>query len=242
VHLRSLGVLAALSLAACGSPRSTDSGAPQDHYVPADATVNDVDADLQITGFEASAADGLAPDGPAQGAAFGPDPSPQACDGGPRQCIADPVCLDPRFAVTYPTGQCVSGSCVWRKADLDCAGFDGGACVGGTYDSGVADLGDAGRLGIFHGCALPLPPPPPAVACDAEASTDGGVCAPPHSVCALQSPLVGDQGSAAPLLYYYDDGQCISGQCTWVLRAMPCAYGCSAGACLFPFGTPPPVM
>lgn len=241
-----LGIVATVSLAACGSPNSSDSGSPslQDHYVPADATI-DIGADAQVGGFR-STPDGAAPDGPAQGASFGPDPAPQACDGGPHQCIASPVCLDARFAVTYWAGQCISGSCAFKKADLDCTTFDGGTCVGGAYDSGVADLGDAGLQGILYGCALALPPPPPAVACDADASPDAAVCAPPHSVCALETNpdggAIGDQPTAAPLLYYYDNGQCSSGQCTWTLRALPCANGCAHGACSFPLGTPPPVM
>ena len=55
--------------------------------------------------------------------------------------------------------------------------------------------------------------------------------------------MVGDQSpAAAPVLYYYDDGQCVAGQCTWTLRALPCAFGCGGGACNFPLGTPPPAM
>jgi hypothetical protein len=65
--------------------------------------------------------------------------------------------------------------------------------------------------------ALPDPPPH---ACDADAESEAGLCPPPPSVCADMYSLV-----------YYDNGQCVSGQCVWEKRSMSCPLLCEYGVC-----------
>jgi hypothetical protein len=38
-------------------------------------------------------------------------------------------------------------------------------------------------------------------------------------------------------LLYYDDGQCVAGQCTWQVHTMPCRMGCQLGACVIYLST-----
>jgi hypothetical protein len=66
-------------------------------------------------------------------------------------------------------------------------------------------------------------PDPTARACNAAAD-DGGLCPLPPSTCADRRWLV-----------YYDNGQCVSGQCTWGKRYLDCGtIGCFFGACQYP--------
>jgi hypothetical protein len=118
----------------------------------------------------------------------------------------------------------VAGSCQWQKQDVDCA-FVGATCgTAPSQDGG----GDAAvelltfRKGDVIGCVLPAPPAPapPQVSCDEDASGDAALCSPPASVCADDYWLV-----------YYDNGQCVSGQCTWQTPQHYCDYGCIDGAC-----------
>ena len=176
-------------------------------------------------------ADG-APDGPSLGASYGPDPALRMCDLNVHpystQCPSPPsVCLDARFAVNYLNGNCVSGACTWQKVDNDCARYDGGTCIGGPADAAVTSPVDGGLLGAAYGCAVPLgpAPAPPAIACDVDASADAASCPLPPSVCVRASP---------GFLLYYDNSECVSGQCVWQVRSHACPYGCYAGACSGP--------
>jgi hypothetical protein len=221
-----------LALVACGSPQATGSATLRDAGA-FDATSQEGDA-------ESDAPDAPLLDGPSSGAAFGPDPSPQACDGGFQQCASPlPVCLDPRYALNYVSGHCVSGACEWTKYDLDCTRYPGGTCVGGSSDAGVEASADGGGRALFAGCGVSISlPTPPVVACDTDAGVDAAVCAPPRSFCASGSP--GVDSSPPALLLYYDDGECVAGQCVWALRSLPCPSSCSSGACVDPVGTPAP--
>ncbi len=72
-------------------------------------------------------------------------------------------------------------------------------------------------------CA-PTPPdvskyPPPAESCTPDAGADADVtCAPPTSGCADEH-----------WLYYYDDGQCEQGQCSWETKFFYCDDRCVGG-------------
>jgi hypothetical protein len=96
----------------------------------------------------------------------------------------------------------------------------------GDADTPVVDVADAtdNTLGVGLDAtdldaAGPNPPPS---ACAEDAGNDAGLCPPPRSVCADQTWLV-----------YYDNGQCVSGQCTWEKRYIRCsvALACWFGAC-----------
>ncbi|MGO9838542.1 MAG: hypothetical protein ACLP1X_30540 [Polyangiaceae bacterium] len=107
-----------------------------------------------------------------------------------------------------------------------------GAAFDATSD--VSSMGtpipDAARKTSDPGLGLdatdldaPGPDPPP-LACDADAASDAGLCPPPYSACADPSWLV-----------YYDNGQCVSGQCTWDKRYVECSIvSCFEGACQAP--------
>jgi hypothetical protein len=67
-------------------------------------------------------------------------------------------------------------------------------------------------------------PAPLPVACDVEAGESAAPCPLPRSQCASSSWLV-----------YYDDGQCVSGQCVWDMRYIACnQLTCFGGACQTP--------
>jgi len=67
-------------------------------------------------------------------------------------------------------------------------------------------------------------PAAPAVACDVDAGGDSGLCPPPSSVCADSTWLV-----------FYDNGQCVAGQCTWEKRYIECVVGwCIRDGCQAP--------
>jgi len=67
-------------------------------------------------------------------------------------------------------------------------------------------------------------PDPVPASCDGDAGDAAGFCALPPSTCADSRWLV-----------YYDDGQCVSGQCAWEKRYIDCAsIGCFYGACRVP--------
>ncbi|MGO9838962.1 MAG: hypothetical protein ACLP1X_32675 [Polyangiaceae bacterium] len=48
-------------------------------------------------------------------------------------------------------------------------------------------------------------------------------------------------GAPDAWLVYYDDGECVSGSCTWQKREILCGTGCSNGGRVFA-GTVPPAM
>ena len=67
-------------------------------------------------------------------------------------------------------------------------------------------------------------PAPTPVACDVEAGESAAPCPLPRSHCASSSWLV-----------YYDNGQCMSGQCVWDRRYIACnQLTCFSGACQTP--------
>jgi hypothetical protein len=71
---------------------------------------------------------------------------------------------------------------------------------------------------------LDAPGPDPApVDCGAVAA-EAGFCPPPPSRCASYRWLV-----------FYDNGECVSGSCSWEKRYADCAYGCIHDACRAPF-------
>jgi hypothetical protein len=188
---------------------------------------------------EAGASDGMAaPDGllfvqpvseDAGAFSAGPDGSaPVACDedASAVQCGSPPIaCTDPGPFVYYYGGQCVGGACRWPTANVSCAAaYDGGRCAppGDAGVRGAITSDDAGTWAVFSPCMAPVAPapPPPSVSCDAA---DAALCMPPPSVCADGSWLV-----------YYDQGECIAGQCAWQERYARCEYGCGSGACSYP--------
>jgi hypothetical protein len=218
-------VVACLALVGC---RALQGGGADTEFLTVDAMA-DAPADATNRGLA---------DGPASVPPFGPDPPPQTCasvplDGATTLCpLPSPVCFDARYAVFYDYGNdgtCVSGACSWLKVDVDCYLHDGGSCVGGFGDGGVSSSADGGLSIIDRGCLVPLGPAPlpPVVECDADASADAGICAypsnddaQPPSVCLGLNELV-----------YYDDGECVAGQCAWQLRSEWCPNGCTSGAC-----------
>jgi hypothetical protein len=162
---------------------------------------------------------------------LGPDPPRTACEVDATDPCPQPpsACTDAGLAVVYSGGGCTSGSCVWQKSNVNCVAA-GGTCA----DRARRDGGDAGELQdasppdgsvwvTANGCMVPAPagPDPLPVACDVDASAEGGVCPPPPSVCASSEWII-----------YYDDGQCVSGWCVWRKEHTSCGgMSCSGGAC-----------
>jgi hypothetical protein len=214
------------ALLGCSAPQGSNADGG---YAPADGAPSGFGGTLDAT------VDAGAPDAPGIGLSYGPDPLPEGCDGGifGGQCAPPPpVCIDARYAVLYQNGTCTSGACSWKKYDADCSKYDGGTCVGGDSDGGLASSGDGGLWASFDGCLVPLGPlpAPPAVACDDDASADAATCAPPPPFCA-------SAGGRRSWLLYYDNGACGSGQCAWQLVSLACPFDCRDGACVLPMGT-----
>ncbi len=67
-------------------------------------------------------------------------------------------------------------------------------------------------------------PDPVDASCDSDAADEGGIC-----------PLPGSQCADARWLVYFDNGACVSGQCSWEKKYVDCStIGCFSGACRFP--------
>jgi hypothetical protein len=115
---------------------------------------------------------------------------------------------------------------VWQKNDVDCREADASCAGSDRYDAGVdmTDVDGSAWVNVL-GCKLPAPaqPDPPQMACDVDASPEGGVCPLPASTCSSEAWLT-----------YYDDGQCVAGVCTWLQRVRYCRGGCRAGGCVPP--------
>jgi len=101
-----------------------------------------------------------------------------------------------------------------------------GTADGATVDAAVPVTVEDAALGVdldatdLDGAG---PDPDPA-SCGGDAGGDAGFCGLPPSRCADSRWLV-----------YYDDGQCILGQCAWEKRYVDCAaIGCFYGACRVP--------
>lgn len=143
-----------------------------------------------------------------------------------------PDCADSHTAILYG-GTCTSGFCKWQASTYDCSAFDA-SCIGAARADAGFDVpavdGSAWING--EGCLLgaPVGGAPLAASCDADASPGVIVCPPAPSTCLDSRWLV-----------YYDDGQCVGGQCEWQQRDHFCTGGCRASACA-PIATtaPPP--
>jgi hypothetical protein len=134
-----------------------------------------------------------------------------ACSGSPRTAIVSEQSLDAASSAFVLGGP---GMCAGP------ATADGGVADGG-YDGPSAP--DGSVWVTLYGCLVPAPagPDPPVAPCDDDASAEGGICPPPPSVCADPAWLV-----------YYDNGQCVAGQCVWQKEHTTChGVGCSAGSC-----------
>ena len=204
---------------------------------PAGVTPDASLASLTDATFSSSDSSNGADDSPGDDAGvnaqpWGPDPPKTACvEGDPLACVSTPSdqCADSRWDVAYFSGACDAGFCQFSKTDVDCAWMTGGTCGPEPTDGG--GQGDAQaefvRVGSNSGtgCILPAPPGPdaPATACDEDAGIDAALCAPPPSVCA------DDAGSY--WLVYYDNGQCMAGQCAWQKIRQFCNDRCWNGAC-----------
>jgi hypothetical protein len=221
-----------VALLSCGDPGAPSSSPGQPgpgQRVAADATVGDA------TGV-AYALDAFAvqpPDGPWSS---GPDgAAPIACDVDPAsQCPPRPApaCVDPKVALVFGNVGCVSGVCSWIVARVDCSGENHlGRCIGGTGGPDASLPLDAGPGQRSGPCFLPAPAAatPPVVSCDADGGNDGGLCPPPRSQCL-------NSGSAYDWLVYYDNGECVSGQCVWQTNYHYCGNTgqgvCNGGACV----------
>jgi hypothetical protein len=166
-----------------------------------------------------------------------PDPNApvRACTegaiGDPGMCPLIALgCADASLLEYYGNGRCVSGRCSWQKGTVDCTTANG-TCVDSVNvdEAGAdADIFFVGLTDAGGGCMVHLPPEPdpPPVACGAEAGDDAGPCPLPPSTCGDSQWLV-----------YYDDGQCVAGQCVWQKRHRGCGGGgCFKGACAPPAG------
>jgi len=117
------------------------------------------------------------------------------------------------------TVACGGATIETRSLDASMAGADAASQSGdveSTPDAALDTGGDGGSVGLDSGPdatdldAAATDPPP--LACDADAGGEARLCPPPPSVCADTSTLV-----------YYDNGQCVSGQCTWDKRSVRCS-------------------
>jgi hypothetical protein len=149
------------------------------------------------------------------------------------------------FGALFAMGACSTATTETRSPDASMSGADTaspsadaestpdagkGAALEATGDASsmIIPVMDAARGTGDPGLSLdatdldaPGPDPPP-LACDAGG--DAGLCPPPHSECADPNWLV-----------YYDNGQCVSGQCTWDKRYVECSVvSCFDGACQAP--------
>jgi hypothetical protein len=173
-----------------------------------------------------------ATDGPVDAPAV-PSPPVTACaTSGPPCPPPPPACESPSVAVLYYDGQCTAGLCAWQTESVDCWVADA-SCVGPAgYEAGLDVLVSDGSASVnASGCLLQAPSAqePPPSACDVDAGLDAGVCPPPASVCNDSSWMV-----------YYDDGQCVAGQCSWEIREQYCPDGCRSGGCSAVGATAPP--
>jgi hypothetical protein len=208
-------------LAACSQSAPSSAPAHDASPLPVDSTLSTEDTSNESADADQTDA--------AQ--AWGPDPPTTPCDPEAAtfpQCPLPPaVCADSRWLVGYGAGPCVAGRCAWPKFDVDCMKV-GGTCAAapsqdaGDEDAQVAFVALNPRAG--SGCLIPAPlgPPPPQVACDGDGGVDAALCSPPPSACAADSDW----------LIYYDNGQCVAGQCAWETRRVYCNYGCDSGGCL----------
>lgn len=171
----------------------------------------------------------------------GPDGAPPiACDvdAAPMtQCTVAPRECGDGGAVAYSGGWCVGGTCRWLARNTTCTGGAdqlASRCAppGSPTASGAAFADDAGTWAVSGPCLVPVPAPPspPQVSCDGSGGGDAGVCPPPRSVCV-----------SGLWLLFYDQGECVSGQCSWQERYVVCADGCASGACIIGVATPPPM-
>jgi hypothetical protein len=147
-------------------------------------------------------------------------------DGSIDECALPPTfCADAVHATVYAASQCLSGFCRWTVETVDCAVFDGGACIGaeGGVVGGSSDAGE--WVPVSSLCAVPAPPAPdpPSMACGPDAGAPADVeCPLPPSVC-----------TGAGTLVYYDNGTCVSGACTWQSHYHFCSSTCANGACIY---------
>jgi hypothetical protein len=142
------------------------------------------------------------------------------------------------FGALFAMVACSTATTETRSPDASMSGADAASPAGEAESTPDADpTGDASSMFI------PIPdaargagdlglgldatdldaagPDPSPLACDADAGSDAGLCPPPHSECADSEWLV-----------YYDNGQCVSGQCTWEKRYVECSIvSCFGGAC-----------
>jgi hypothetical protein len=230
--MKAVGVWASLVvLMGCHDAVSSGAGDGSTTASVSDATVSGPDASGDTTAPDAD-------DEAGDSQPFGPDPPPSPCvfDAAVPCRQAPSVCSDSRWLVMYSPGSCLGGSCQWQKNDIDCT-VVGATCGTAPPDAGAGDAQVAfisvGPVG-GSGCIVPAPPgPDPApMACDVDAAADAAVCALPPSVCA--------DDTDHRWLVYYDDGQCVAGQCAWQKLRTYCAYGCADGACLGRPTEPPP--
>jgi hypothetical protein len=223
--MKAVGVWASLVvLMACHDAASTRPGDASTTPSVGDATVASPDASGDATASDAD-------DDAGDPQPWGPDPPATPClvDAAVPCRQAPSVCSDSRWLVAYPAGLCVGGSCQWKKNDIDCM-TAGATCGTAPADAGTGADAQVAFLSVGpvggSGCIVPAPPgpDPSPMACDVDAAADAAVCALPPSVCA--------DGTDDHWLVYYDNGQCVAGQCAWQKLRTYCAYGCDSGGCL----------
>jgi hypothetical protein len=232
------GLLAALVVQACDDrAASSSAGGPSSaQHLLADATVGAAtDAAQEWNALDSAVPveEAGAPIGPPPGAILSPGPdgaAPVACDldaAAGTQCKVAPSDCNDGGGVYYSGGWCIDGTCEWQTSPLQCASTAGDSIPGascappGSPAAAGPFLDDSGAWFVSVGCRYPIVgPPPPQVACDADGGADAGGCALPRSVCATGSWLI-----------YFDQGECVSGQCQWQKQYASCPYGCSNGAC-----------
>jgi hypothetical protein len=237
----------ASALLGCGSSSGAkaipSSGSIVDATVGPDGTADDDGSASSDSGSSGS----FMADAPGPGRDYGPDAATsRPCDAGAgvftSQCVPNPppVCAEGRYSVNYLDGTCTaSGLCTWTKYDLDCFEFEGGVCVGGLDAGFFPSSPEAGLFANANGCQVPVAASlaPPAIGCDMDAAFDAGSCPPPHSIC---MGTAGSGESYETEMVYYDDGECVGGQCFWQLGLVRCPGGCYNGGCVAPTTTPPP--
>jgi hypothetical protein len=136
------------------------------------------------------------------------------------------------LAVLLLAGACTDGA---RSTSVDAslsggdemeAPFFGGDANQEIVDAASTVVGRDAEFGVgLDATDLDAPALGPVDAsCDSDAGGEGGLCPLPRSQCADGRWLV-----------YFDNGACVSGQCSWEQRYVDCStIGCFLGACRLP--------
>jgi len=165
-----------------------------------------------------------------------------ACSGTPVTCDTPPPneCIDAYTMRSYAAeGTCVAGSCSYGFQDVSCQnGCADGACTGDPCAGVVCDQPPGPcyeNQGVCSQGSCSYPPLADGTTCDDGQSCTlddvctSGVCSGAPMICDTPPPseCIDDN----TLRSYESEGYCRNGACSYNFQDMPCANGCSNGAC-----------